>query len=303
MAAIFASIVLGRFVAPLADDPALQTWATILVSIFLQALPFLVGGVVISGVIAAFVTPERIARLLPKNRVASVCAAGTAGVLLPGCECGSVPISGRLVAAGAVPGAALAFMLAAPAINPIVLVSTAVAFPGRFEMVAARFGASLAVAVIMGLLWLRRDPQALVDRARRQSQVGTSRLETFGLTVQHDFLQAGGFLVVGSAAAAAIQTFDIPILEGDFPGAQIIAMALLAFVLSICSEADAFIAASFVDASPTAQLTFMVVGPAVDLKLFAMQAGVFGPGFAARFAPLTGLVAIVMAVAFGWWLL
>jgi uncharacterized protein len=41
----------------------------------------------------------------------------------------------------------------------------------------------------------------------------------------------------------------------------------------------------------------LVVGPAVDLKLIAMQSGVFGRRFAARFAPLT------FAVAVGWALL
>lgn len=300
---VLAAILLRRFVEPFVDGPALQTWSTIFVSIILQALPFLVGGVVISGFIAALVPPERMAALLPRNRVASVAAAGTAGVLLPGCECGSVPITGRLVAAGTLPAAALAFMLAAPAINPVVLISTAVAFPGRPEMVLARFLASLAVAILMGLLWLRRDPGAIVERARRHSRHGSGRADTFALTVRHDFLQAGGFLVLGAGAAALIQTYGVPILDGGFPGAQIAAMALLAFLLSICSEADAFVAASFVDASPTAQLVFLVVGPAVDLKLFSMQAGVFGPSFATRFAPLTAVVAVAVAVLVGGWLL
>ena len=84
---------------------------------------------------------------------------------------------------------------------------------------------------------------------------------------------------------------------------SIIALAVLAVLLSICSEADAFVAASLSQFSPTAQLAFMVVGPMIDLKLFALQVGTFGRRFAARFAPTTFVVAVIMASLFGWWLL
>lgn len=303
---VFGSIAARSWLTPLFDGPAIQTWSTVFVSTLLQAMPFLVLGVVFSGAVAAFVSADRIARLLPKNKVGSVTAAGCAGVLLPGCECGSVPISGRLVAAGALPSAALAFMLAAPAINPVVLVSTAVAFPGRHEMVLGRLVASLGLAIAMGLVWLRTDQDALIERAMRRTAPGDTRLASFANTARHDFLQAGGFLVVGAAAAAAIQTL-VPRTVLDGLGGNgmvaVVAMAVLAIVLSICSEADAFVAASFGGVPATAQLTFMVVGPAVDLKLASMQAGVFGGRFAARFAPATVLVAMAVSAVVGWWLL
>jgi uncharacterized membrane protein YraQ (UPF0718 family) len=130
--------------AGLLDGPAVGTWTTVFVSISVQALPFLVLGVVVSGAIAALVPPGWLARTLPDRPLVAVPAAGLAGVALPGCECGAVLIAGRLTARGAPPAAALAFMLAAPAINPVVLVSTTVAFPGRPQVVAARFLASLA---------------------------------------------------------------------------------------------------------------------------------------------------------------
>jgi uncharacterized membrane protein YraQ (UPF0718 family) len=120
---------LRGLLAGLLDGPALATWTTIFVSISVQALPFLVLGVVLSGAIAALVPPGWLARALPKRPLVAVPAAGLAGVALPGCECGAVPIAGRLTARGAAPAAAFAFMLAAPAINPVVLVSTAVASP------------------------------------------------------------------------------------------------------------------------------------------------------------------------------
>src|SRR5215217_9388534 len=133
----------------------LRTWTTVFVAIVVQALPFLVLGVLISGAITALVSPALLARLLPRSPVLAVPSAALAGTALPGCECASVPIAGRLGARGVQPAAALAFMLAAPAVNPVVLVATAVAFPGRPEMVLARFLGSLATAMVMGWLWAK----------------------------------------------------------------------------------------------------------------------------------------------------
>jgi uncharacterized membrane protein YraQ (UPF0718 family) len=262
--------------------------------------------VVLSGAITALVPPGWLAKTLPRRPLVAVPAAGLAGVALPGCECGAVPIAGRLTARGAAPAAAFAVMLAAPAINPVVLVSTAVAFPGRPEMVAARFLASLATAVAVGLLWARLGREAWIDRTRHQSVDGQTRWRSFTQTAQHDFLHAGGWLVVGAMTAATLQVV-VPrsVLDqvADHQLLAVAALAGLAVVLAVCSEADAFVAASLNQFSLTARLVFMVVGPVVDLKLVALQTGVFGRRFTLRFAPLTLAVAIVSGCAVGWWLL
>lgn len=293
--------------ADVLDVAALQTWSTMFVSVTVQAVPFLTLGVLVSAVIAAGVPAERLAALLPRNRALAVVGASGAGVLLPGCECGSVPISGRLVARGVAPSAALAFMLAAPAINPVVLVSTAVAFPGRPAMVVARFLASLVTAVGMGWLWLRvGDTERLVERALARVSDGGTRLETFTATFRHDLLHAGGYLVLGAAVAATLQTLVPRSVVDTVAGsgvAAVLTMATLAIVLSICSEADAFVAAGLSQFSLTSRLVFLVVGPAVDLKLVALQAGVFGRDFAMRFAPAAVVTATTSALLIGWWLL
>jgi uncharacterized protein len=292
-------------VAGLLDGPALGTWTTVFVSISVQAVPFLVLGVVLSGAITALVPPGWLARVLPRQPLVAVPAAGLAGVALPGCECGAVPIAGRLTARGAAPAAAFAFMLAAPAINPVVLVSTAVAFPGRPQVVAARFVASLATAVVVGLLWARLGREDWIDRARHRTVEGETRWRSFTQTALHDFLHAGGWLVLGAMTAASLQMAVPRSLLDAVAGHQVlavVAMATLAVVLAVCSEADAFVAASLNQFSMTARLVFMVVGPVVDLKLVALQTGVFGRRFTLRFAPLTLAVAVVSGVLVGWWL-
>jgi hypothetical protein len=285
--------------------PALQSWGTVFMAIMLQALPFLVLGVAISAAISAFVPGAFIARAVPRRARYAVPMAGLAGALLPGCECSAAPVAHRLVARGVPPAAALTFLLAAPAINPIVLVSTAVAFPGHPEMVAARFIASFATAVIVGLIWARKAAPHWMRDPEPEHDHGT-KLDAFVSTVTTDFVQAGGFLVIGAALVATMQTAVpqsfLDRIGGSGPVA-ILTMAALAVILSICSEADAFIAAGLTQFSLTSRLVFLVVGPMVDIKLVALQVAIFGRQFAARFAPLTFGVAVVAGSVVGWLLL
>jgi uncharacterized membrane protein YraQ (UPF0718 family) len=290
----------------LLDRPAVANWATVFVALAVQAMPFLVLGVVVSAVVAALVPAGFLPRVLPHRPAVAVPVAAAAGVALPGCECGSVPIAGRLVGQGAPAPAALAFLLSAPAINPVVLVATAVAFPGKPEVVLARFLASLVAAIVVGLVWAGRGRDDLLERARRRVSTEGRPLAVLVRTAQHDLLQAGGFLILGAAIAATLQTVVprdvVDAVAGSGPLA-LLALAGLAVVMAICSEADAFVAASLTQFSLTARLGFMVVGPMVDVKLVAMQAGTFGRGFTARFAPLTFAAAVASSAVIGWWLL
>ena len=303
---IVTAAVLRPVLEDLLDRPAVAHWATIFVSIAVQAMPFLVLGVTISAAIAAFVPAGFLPRLLPDQPALAVPVAAIAGAALPGCECGSVPIARRLVSRGAPAAAALTFLLSAPAINPVVLVATAVAFPGQPEVVGARFLASLFAATAVGLVWSRFGRDELLSRARRGHSHDGSRLSVLSSTAQHDLLQAGGFLIIGAATAATLQTAVPRSVLDTVSGSTVlavVALAALAVLMAICSEADAFIAASLTQFSLTSRLAFMVVGPMVDVKLIALQAGTFGGRFALRFAPLTFASAVASSVLVGWWLL
>lgn len=287
------------------DVPALRTGSTIFVAICVQALPFLVLGVLLSGAIAAFVPARVLEKVLPRGPGAAVGVAGIAGVGLPTCECAAVPVARRLIGQGVAPAAALTFLLAAPAINPIVLVATAVAFPGEPGMVLARFLGSLATAIVMGVLWVRFGKlEWIVERARRRlpDVEPGNRWKVFTETASGDLVDAGGFLVIGAMIASAM---GVLVPRGWFGalGDQIVlgilVMAVLAVLLALCSEADAFVAASLSGLPLLPKLVFLVVGPAIDVKLFALQAGTFGKSFAMRFAPVTFVVSILCAVATG----
>jgi len=306
LAVVAAAAALRPLLDHLLDHPAVAHWATIFVAIAIQALPFLVLGIGISAAIAAFVPAGLLPRALPRRPTLAVPVAAVAGAALPGCECGSVPIARRLIGNGVTPAAALTFLLSAPAINPVVLVATAVAFPRNPEMVLARLLASLLAATAVGLVWTRIGRAEWLGRLRREHRHEGTRFTVFTSTAQHDFLQAGGFLIIGAATAATLQTAVPRSVLDAVSGTGLVSvlmLAALAVILAICSEADAFIAASLTQFSLTARLAFMVVGPMVDVKLIALQAGTFGGRFAVRFAPLTFTVAVASSIVVGWWLL
>ena len=284
--------------------PQLKTWFALVVGLCAQAAPFLVLGVIVSALLAAFVPADALRRFLPSRPGNQVLAAGMAGMVLPGCECASVPVACSLIRRGTHPAAALTFLLAAPAINPVVLVATVIAFPGRPMMAVARFVASLLAALIIGWIWVARAKPSWLSLADvGEEERGPDRRSVFRETAGHDFVHAGGFLVFGAMMAASVKVL-VPRPAVEAVAAHrvlaVVAVALLALLVCVCSEADAFVAASLTTFSPTAQLVFMTVSPMVDLKLMSMQAGFFGGGFVARFAPLTFVVTIGVGSLIGW---
>jgi uncharacterized membrane protein YraQ (UPF0718 family) len=167
-------------------------------------------------------------------------------------------------------------------------------------MAVARLVASLLASVAMGWLWLRWGRAEWLRPPARPELAGLGRGAAFLSACRTDMVQAGGYLVIGGLTAATLNVAVPPRwlhAVGGQPVLSVLALAVLAVVLSICSEADAFVAASLTQFPLTARLAFLVVGPMVDAKLFAMQAGTFGRRFAVRFAPATFVVAIGCAVA------
>jgi uncharacterized membrane protein YraQ (UPF0718 family) len=298
------ALILGRSLyAPLLTGDAFRTWCTVFVAIVVQSLPFLVGGVLLSTVISRYLSERVLRRAIPQNPVLAVPVAGIAGFSLPGCECAAVPVTDGLMRRGLAPAAALTFLLAAPAINPAVIVSTTVAFPNNPMMVFARVTASLATAVIVGWWCVARGDRLRMVRRAVAHEHGEGDFVDGAL---HDFLHAGGFLVLGAMAAAAVNTF-VPRAWVDTVAEQailgVLTLAAFAFIAALCSESDAFVAASLTAFSDTAKLAFMVVGPAMDIKLATMESGQFGTQFARQFVPVVLLVAIGSASLVGWMLL
>ncbi|MEX0755317.1 MAG: permease [Actinomycetota bacterium] len=306
---VLVTLAVGAVLLRITDPDSvawLQNFFLVFSGLLIEALPFVLLGALVSATIEVFVpvsTFERLARL-PKPMQLPAAALG--GVAFPVCECGSVPVARRLAMKGLSPAAAVTFMLAAPIVNPVVLASTFFAYQGRsvvWTMVLGRAALGILVAIVAGWVVGSRSKDELLRPLAAHEAVEEAderpveaRWPRFFGHLGGDFLFMAKFLVVGAALAAAVQTF-VPqsIVNGvaDAPVLGILAMMGLAFLLSLCSESDAFVAASFVQFGPSSQLAFLVFGPMVDMKLVALYMGIFNRGFARMVVIVTGAMVLV----------
>lgn len=278
------------------------TVTVVFASIAVEALPFVLLGALVSGTIAV-VAPDalfdRIAKMPLRRQVAGAMACGIA---LPVCECGSVPVARRLMLRGLHPSAAIAFMLAAPIVNPVVLGSTWVAYQGRapLDMVLGRLLLGLTVAACAAVV-LARHVRPRPDAAGSAGHQHAGGVRAVLSHAAADLVFMGRFVVAGALLAAVTQVAIPPAVLsslGEAPVLGPLAMMGLAVLLSLCSEADAFVAVSFVSFDPGAQLAFLVLGPVLDIKLVFLYTAAFRRTFVVWLAVVAVPITLAGAVAF-----
>lgn len=290
----------------LTNDPqAIRRFSMTVLSLMIEALPFLLIGTVVSAAIEVFVTEDMIRRLIPRNRFAATLCASLLGVVLPVCDCATVPVVKRLLSKGVPLHAAISFMLAAPILNPLVLVSTLFAFYQRPLMVLYRAGFGVLVAVAVGLVfsvldaryWTAPPAPGPVEEHAAAARGGAGR--PVGRLLSHamsDFAGIAMYFVAGVLISASLQAV-IPAQSLSSLGhdrfLSVLVMLLAAFFLSVCSQADAFIAQSFFGQFTTgAIVAFLVMGPMIDLKNTLMLSTFFKRRF------LLLLIALVAEIVF-----
>ncbi|CAH0198983.1 MULTISPECIES: permease [Bacillaceae] len=267
---------------------ALLQMNTIFISILIESLPFILLGVLISGIIQMFVSEEMIAKIIPKNPILSVLSAIGAGVFFLACECGIVPITRRLIAKGVPLSAAIAFMLSAPILNPIVLFSTYIAFGNSWSMVFYRGGIAFAVVLIIACILsfqfkTNQLKQEHIEHIHHHKLTFKDKITGMFKHSIEEFFSVGKYLIIGALLAAAIQTFLktsllLEIGQGKLSGNAV--MMALSYVMSLCSQADAFVASSFRSTfSPSSLVAFLVFGAMFDIKNTIMLLGTFKTKF------------------------
>lgn len=310
---------------------SLSTAWAIFQGLLLEAIPFLLLGVTIAGLARWLVPQTAWVRRLPSHPLLAPIVGALMGFALPACECGNVPVARRLLASGAPMGTAFGFLFAAPVLNPIVLASTWAAFPDQHWLLIARPLGAFVLAVLLSLLLVQLPENDLLDRVllseRRMNQplsrigllerstglIGaeatpqaiTTASKPSGIDVleqsSREFLSLLALLILGCGIAALVQTW-LPrswlLAIGTAPTASILALMLLAIVVSVCSSVDAFLALGFAaTVTPGALLGFLLLGPVVDLKL----AGLFTVLMRPRAIALTALAASVGVLLIGQW--
>lgn len=292
--------------------PWFDTLSITFVSIFLEALPFMLLGAFIGGFIEVFVSKTMITRIIPAGILPSILLTAGLGLVFPVCECAIVPVVRRLFSKGLPLGAGIAFLLGGPIVNPLVALSTAVAYGNDLVIAASRLASGYLIAVAMGLIIERffSRKTALAELPIDESGEADASLPVsakISRALRHgasDFIDIGRFLVFGAFVAGALQTLvargDLAVWFGSLPF-SVLAMMVLALLLSLCSEADAFVAASFRTTLPlTAQMAFMVLGPMLDLKLIAMYFRIFRKRLILVMSVSTFIIVFVGMMAGSW---
>lgn len=282
-------------VAP--DAERTQTLSITFTAIVLEALPFVMLGSLLGGLIEVFVSRDRIASLLPRSQVRAAIVAALLGILFPVCECAIIPVTRRLIRKGVPFSVAVAYLIGGPIVNPLVAASTAVAYNGDWLIPVTRLLCGFSIAVFIAVMIDELFPgqkalrpgaaDALDEHActcghthgphaghdhspRRLHRRLTDALEHGA----DDCLQVAPFLIIGAFVAALSQSLvprETFVSLASTPSLSILTMMSLAVLLNLCSEADAFVAASFRTTLPlSAQMAFLVLGPMLDLKLIAM---------------------------------
>jgi uncharacterized protein len=267
----------------------LNIFATVFLSIFVEAIPYLLLGTFASGLVEVFMDQDQMSKWISHRPIAAAIGGAFMGMIFPVCECGVVPLTRRLFNKGLPLSAGISFLLAAPVLNPIVILSTAAAF-GWGKMLFWRMGISLIIAIIVGLIFsVEKDPTNVLrpvltlsyehDHSHEVKPSIFEKIRQALLITADEFFEMGRYLILGAMLAAGLQTF-IPqsslIAIGNGPVLSVLVMLALAILLSICSTVDAFVALGFMGTfSFGSVLSFLVFGPMVDIKSIIMYLQVF----------------------------
>lgn len=297
------------------NDARINIFKTMFVSIILEALPFILIGVFISSIVHVFVPEQTIKRMIPKNLVLGILVASLLGIIFPICECGMVPVIRRLIKKGMPLYVATTFILVGPILNPIVFLSTFTAFRNRPEITYSRMGLALLVALVIGIFIYRfiksnqLKEQSHDDHHHNHDHDhshGNKWIDLMG-HITSEFFEMGKYLMFGSILAAGLQTVidrESLVSIGNGPILANVLMMGLAFVLSLCSTSDAFVASSFSTTFSSGSLiAFLVFGPMINLKGILMMLAVFKNRFVVWLTALVFLTVLCGSLIIEWLLL
>lgn len=262
----------------------LQDFVTISLSIFIEAFPFLVLGSLLASIVNTYVPMHTFEKILPKRGWLRRGVLSLLGFLFPVCECGNVPLSRALMIQGLKPSEAITFLLSAPVFNPVTIWSTWAAFGYDGSIVVSRIAATLLIANIIGYVisLKKNEHEFLTDNFQAVCKAKPApkkkedkfKVAKFSSSFSHEAFTMLRMLAFGALIAGSIQTFiprDLLVSIGSNVILSILAMLLLAFVVSICANVDAFFALSFANTFTAGSIvSFLVFGPMIDIKMLIL---------------------------------
>ena len=258
--------------------------AIIFISIFLESLPFLLLGSLISAIIERFISDEKMASLIPKNVFLGSFVGIFLGFFLPACDCAVIPITKRLIKKKVPTNVAISFMLSSPIINPVVLLSTYYAFYNTNKMIfwlRLLFGIAIAliVGIIMGIIFKKEEviKNRLLDDEEEHCchhhECEKGFLQTTRFIINHtatDMFEVVKYLILGAIIASSVQVLLPRTIITTFSNnsiLSIIVLMLFAYLISLCSTSDSFVGKSLLSTfSKSSILAYLLLGPMIDVK-------------------------------------
>jgi len=251
----------------------------IFISIFFESLPFLLLGSIISATIETYISNEKIAKMIPKNRVLASIVGVFLGFFIPACDCAVIPVSKRLLKKKVPINVAITFMLASPIINPVVLLSTYYAFyrtnPNIFWY-RLIFGIliSLVVGIIIGIIFNNKE---VIKNGLLEEETCSCHHDhknnKFTSIINHtaiDLFEVVKYLMFGALIASLVQVLlprNILLIFNNNEILSIIVLMLFAYLISLCSTSDSFVGKSLLSSFTSSSiLAYLLLGPMIDIK-------------------------------------
>ena len=313
---VLAALALSQWLFEPGALKQLGIFNTIFLGILVEALPFIMIGLLASSILQVLIPSEALLRAFPRNTYLGILVASLAGLVFPVCDCAVIPVAGRLIRKGVPVPAAVTFMMASPIIDPVVIMATLYAFPGNPIIALYRVVLGLCVAITIGVVFsltykkqgIMLDTLATASCAcgfcgqdTPLSQGLAGRIRGVFRHVETEFFGIIRFVIIGAAISGVIHTFvPQPFLAGigSNRATSLIVMMMLAYVMSMCSTSDAFVGKSFMGPfGLTPVMGFLIFGPMMDLKNTLIMLGMFERRFVLRLIILT-FIACFTAVYF-----
>ncbi|MDH6181222.1 uncharacterized membrane protein YraQ (UPF0718 family) [Microbacteriaceae bacterium SG_E_30_P1] len=283
-----------------------QDLLTLAISVIVESLPFVILGILLSIVVQAWLPNDLLQRYLPRNPVLRRFCISLFGIALPVCECGNVPLARGLVVQGFTVSESMTFLLAAPIINPVTIITTHAAFGFDDGILVARILGGLAIANIVGWVFsLHRKPHELLTPSfaaqceRGVEEHGSRMSRSIDIFVRETSVIMPA-LFIGALVAGAIQVAvprEVLVELGSNPLWSVLAMMLLAFVIAVCSSVDAFFILPFASTFlPGSIVTFLVFGPIIDIKMLAIMRTTFTTRTLVQLTVLVGLMSALIGL-------
>lgn len=255
---------------------------TVFLSIVIEASPFIALGVLVSTFIHLYIDTENVFRFFPRNQLLQCFCFSLTGVFFPVCECGNVPVAKKLVEKNVSPASAISFLLGAPVLNPVVILATMIAFPDSPEILLGRMFLSLFIATFVGYVFSFASKDEILINTKSDIKCSHSHHKKQGVFIDHfvsEFTMMSGIMIIGALIASLSQNIiprELLLSMSENSYISILAMMLLAFIISICSTTDSFFALAYSHQfSSSALLAFLVFGPMIDMKSLLLMKTTF----------------------------